>query len=389
MNIGRFIIVFFCCWQFAAAQEGNRLVRVPPGSTVRLTAASGGAVGYQWYRDGEEIEGAVEAVYEAAEQGSYTALSFNAEGCQSDLSEAVMIRFSGSLLPPSGQKDQFFCGMLLPVIADMEVTGTGVIWYDSAAGGRRLLADDLLEDGNTYYAAQASANGEHESRERLGVTVHLDYCPDLEVRKTVDNPSPMPGSEVAFTVAVANKTAIAVRDIVIADRLPSGFDYRLHRTDRGSYSTGSGIWEIPRLDSLQEAELKVYARVLPQGDHTNIARLENSDPGDTDASDNEAAVTVVPSCLKVYNLFSPNGDGINDTFRVECIERYPDNRLEVYNRYGNMVYRMKGYDNSWSGTSNVKNTISRNGQLPVGTYYYVLDPGDGSDPLTGWLFITR
>ncbi|WP_461534471.1 T9SS type B sorting domain-containing protein [Sinomicrobium sp.] len=387
MSIRSFLIVFFCCWQFAVAQEEDNLVRIAPGTVVQLTAASSGAVSYQWYRDGEEIDGAVNAVYEAREQGRYTVLSFNSEGCQSELSKEVVIRYSGALLPPSGQRDQYFCAMLLPNIADIAVEGEEVIWYDSESGGNKLLTNELLQDGKTYYAVAVSGN--YESQNRFGVTVHLDYCPDLELSKTVDNPNPMSGTEVVFTVGVTNKSDIAVRDIVIADRLPSGFDYRLHRVDKGNYSTGSGIWEIPRLEGMQEAELKVYARVLQQGEHTNIARLVNSDPTDTNEANNEAVATVVPSCLKVYNLFSPNDDGVNDTFRVECIALYPNNKLEVYNRYGNLVYQTKGYDNGWKGESNVKNTVARDGQLPAGTYYYVLDLGDGSTPLTGWLFIAR
>ncbi len=180
-----------------------------------------------------------------------------------------------------------------------------------------------------------------------------------------------------------------VRNIAIRDHLPSGFSYTSHTTDSGNYNISSGIWDIPMLSGYANAELQVHAEVLPEGDYTNRAVLDDSDPWDVNSENNFAEVTLIPSCARVYNLFSPNGDGINDVFRIDCIEKYPDNTLEVFNRYGNTVFRQKGYDNTWQGESNVKNTISRNGQLPAGTYYYVLSLGNGTRPVTGWLFIMR
>src|SRR4030095_5119827 len=76
--------------------------------------------------------------------------------------------------------------------------------------------------------------------------------------------------------------------------------------------------------------------------------------------------------VKVYekvlvpNAFTPNGDGINDTWIIEPIELFDDAVTEVFNRYGVLIYRSKGYTKPWDGT--------RNGTpMPVGTYYYKID----------------
>ncbi|MGV3505300.1 MAG: ice-binding family protein [Adhaeribacter sp.] len=63
----------------------------------------------------------------------------------------------------------------------------------------------------------------------------------------------------------------------------------------------------------------------------------------------------------IANVFSPNGDGVNDTWEILNIQNYPDNDLVIINRWGNEVYRRKGYRNQWDG-----------GQLSAGTYFYVL-----------------
>jgi gliding motility-associated-like protein len=85
-------------------------------------------------------------------------------------------------------------------------------------------------------------------------------------------------------------------------------------------------------------------------------------------------VTVVVKAdtnLVFYNTFSPNSDGINDHFYIGNIYRFPQARLEVYTRTGQLVYAKTGYDNSWDGTN-------YGDRLPEATYYYMLDPGDGS-----------
>ncbi|HET6227034.1 MAG TPA: gliding motility-associated C-terminal domain-containing protein [Bacteroidia bacterium] len=68
---------------------------------------------------------------------------------------------------------------------------------------------------------------------------------------------------------------------------------------------------------------------------------------------------------KITSLFTPNGDGINDTWYLENIQEFPDNEVIVYNIYGQEVFHKKAYANDWKGTYNGTD-------LPDGTYFYVL-----------------
>ncbi len=76
-------------------------------------------------------------------------------------------------------------------------------------------------------------------------------------------------------------------------------------------------------------------------------------------------VTVLPKCFEVLNAFTPNGDGINDKWKVTNGSCAKEIKVEVYNRYGNVVFKSNGYSNDWDGTYNGK-------PVPDGTYYYAV-----------------
>lgn len=85
---------------------------------------------------------------------------------------------------------------------------------------------------------------------------------------------------------------------------------------------------------------------------------------------------------EIPNAFSPNGDGINDTWDIKYLESYPGATVDVFNRYGQIVFRSFGYNRAWDGRSN--------GQvLPIGTYYYIINPKNGKPIYTGSITIIR
>jgi gliding motility-associated-like protein len=100
----------------------------------------------------------------------------------------------------------------------------------------------------------------------------------------------------------------------------------------------------------------------------------------------------VKNCDNVdFNIpegFSPNGDGINDFFVIRGIDRYPNNKILFFNRWGNKVYEANNYQNTWDGTVTKGLHIGAD-QLPAGTYFYVLDLGDGSSTYKGTVYLNR
>ncbi|UII31307.1 gliding motility-associated C-terminal domain-containing protein [Fulvivirga ulvae] len=95
--------------------------------------------------------------------------------------------------------------------------------------------------------------------------------------------------------------------------------------------------------------------------------------------------------INPYNGISRNGDASNDYFRIDCIDKYPENLVKIFNRAGTQVYEAEGYDNETTFFDGVSNKgISIIGtSLPDGTYFYVIDKRDGSKPTAGYLEIVN
>jgi gliding motility-associated-like protein len=102
----------------------------------------------------------------------------------------------------------------------------------------------------------------------------------------------------------------------------------------------------------------------------------------------EVMVSVVCDSMFVPTGFSPDGDGTNDTYVIDGLNKYPGNNIFIYNRWGNLVFKKKDYDNSFNGTSNVAG-VYLGKQLPNGTYYYILDLNDGKKPQQGYITMKR
>ena len=86
--------------------------------------------------------------------------------------------------------------------------------------------------------------------------------------------------------------------------------------------------------------------------------------------------------LRVPNVFTPNGDGIYDTWVIQNLDSYPLATIQVFTRTGRVVYASKATGTAWDGTYNGKPS-------PVGTYYYVIDLHVGLAPLSGWVVLIR
>ncbi|TWU32279.1 DUF11 domain-containing protein [Novipirellula artificiosorum] len=153
---------------------------------------------------------------------------------------------------------------------------------------------------------------------------------DLSLTKTVDNASPNVGSEITFTLTLANSGPDAADDIIVTDPLPSGLSFVRSTPTVGTYNETDGRWQIPTLGTNGTASLEIVASVLGQNEITNVAEVTASsqfDPDSIPANDNpdeddRAAVTLTPQLIdlalaKIIDEPAPNvGETIEYTLTL-------------------------------------------------------------------------
>ncbi|MCL4283143.1 MAG: gliding motility-associated C-terminal domain-containing protein [Flavobacteriales bacterium] len=152
-------------------------------------------------------------------------------------------------------------------------------------------------------------------------------------------------------------------------------------------STASGHWELLEGHGqiAQPGEPDAGITGLQLG--TNVFQwvVENGACG----SSSDTVLITLRDCsiLVVPDAFSPNGDGVNDNYVVQGLEYYPGNKFQVFNRWGSKVYERNPYRNDWDGKGEGKPNMGTD--LPESTYYFILDPGNGKEVITGYIYLRR
>lgn len=89
------------------------------------------------------------------------------------------------------------------------------------------------------------------------------------------------------------------------------------------------------------------------------------------------------NCFFVPTVFTPNGDGVHDYWQIDGVYLFPSIQIQVFNRWGQLLFESNGYDTPWDGTHNGK-------ELPTADYYFIIILNDGErEPLTGTITIKR
>ncbi len=103
----------------------------------------------------------------------------------------------------------------------------------------------------------------------------------------------------------------------------------------------------------------------------------------------EASVIIQVGCfnqLIIPKGFSPNNDGVNDMYEIIGIEYFPKNSIQVFNRWGRLIFSEENYRNNWDGRAS-KKSFKQDGLVPMGTYYSLIDLGDGSKIIKSYIHI--
>ncbi|MCB0781277.1 MAG: gliding motility-associated C-terminal domain-containing protein, partial [Flavobacteriales bacterium] len=152
-------------------------------------------------------------------------------------------------------------------------------------------------------------------------------------------------------------------------------------------STAVGAWSVITGPGAVSAPGDPASSVWGMGLGQNVFlwTVSNGECGSTA----DTVLVLLEDCLTltIPDAFSPNGDGVNDLYVIDNLESYPQNSLQVFNRWGSKVLDRTPYRNDWDGRS--EGEMNWGEELPESTYYYILDLNDGSDPYSGYIYLRR
>ncbi|MGW9686130.1 DUF7507 domain-containing protein [Flagellimonas sp. 2504JD1-5] len=227
----------------------------------------------------------------------------------------------------------------------------------------------------------------------------------------VDTNNDSCAESIQYTFIVANLGNLPLEGIVLRDDLlEDSIEGPLSGDENeNGLLDANEAWEFSALYSITTDDISAEQVENLATVSANVAGQTNTivnDISDNDSylEDNPTIVSVSEACnggttidpdFKIFTGITPDGDGINDFFRIQGIENYPSNTLKIYNRWGVLVYDVEQYgagENLFGGTSFGRTTIAKNKELPSGTYFYILsflEENPGEENYTGYLYINR
>ncbi|WP_310101774.1 gliding motility-associated C-terminal domain-containing protein, partial [Algoriphagus sp. 4150] len=208
---------------------------------------------------------------------------------------------------------------------------------------------------------------------------------DLILDKEVSSSLVQVNSIFEYKITLTNNSENTSNEVVVTDILSTAVEYIGADVSSGSVSysleTRTLTWNIATIDPMVVETMTIRVRAVSEGTVSNTATAV-SDDEELEPSDNTDTVTHEQLVFMIPNVFTPNGDGINDTWVIRGLQEFfPQNELLVVNRWGVEVYRSTNYQNDWNGDN-----------LNGGTYFYqfqLIDSQGVSHTMTGYVTIIK
>lgn len=199
------------------------------------------------------------------------------------------------------------------------------------------------------------------------------------------NPNVTPASPGSYTLTVTDALGNSIKDVVLVSLVPlptvvAGPDQTITGGTNTNLTASGAVnysWSPPT--DLTNANT---ATPTAEPASTTTFCVAGADANGCVNYDCMVLEVLPSDTIILYNAFTPNADGSNDVLYIGNLGKYPNNKLEVFNRNGKLVYRASPYRNDWDGKID-------GAELPCATYYIVLNLGDGNGKRQGAVTIIR
>ena len=209
------------------------------------------------------------------------------------------------------------------------------------------------------------------------------------------------GETISYTFSITNTGEDSIYNLIITDPLPGvimqGGPITELLPQETDDTTFTAIYNITQED-LDNGEVTNQAIFTGENIEGNEIIAANSDDPSTD-DENDSTIVTLPSVagifFEIFNGVTPNGDGFNDYFKIDGIDQFPNNNVQIFNRWGILIFEANGYNESsniFTGESNARANIGGDRNVPTGTYFYVItfsDENPGKNNYSGYLYINR
>jgi len=399
--------------------EADGPLLVCPGEVRRLSISSNGLSNIQWFKDGQAIGGANSAELTVYDAGNYSAEAQNTASC---VVQSNTVNFELASLEAGFAVDQ-------PLIC----TGASVSFNNQAVYTNQSNIRYLWEFGDGQQSSEANPvhrypsagsytvtqtvfleDGSCSSSDTLQLTVQpfpqaylrspADYlCPgdttfievvgDFSSVQWEDGPasaSRLVHEGGTYTATVTNAQGcdttlsfeLEQKDLPVVQIEVTGMRSLTRGDSVQLLATGGDYYDWSPSEGLSDTTIaNPIARPTRTTTYTVTAYQQE---GCTDTA--TVTITVDMDAIRVdaLDIFSPNGDGIEDQWIINDFDQYPECYFLIFDLYGREVYRAAApYQNNWEGTD------ASGKPLPVGTYYYVVRCGDGQNKASGSVSIVR
>ncbi|KAF2517139.1 Ig-like domain-containing protein [Flavobacterium foetidum] len=301
---------------------------------------------------------------------------------------------------------------IINVLDNDKLNGVPVRPEDVILTGNNFPTGITLNEDGTIDVAPGTQGGSHTLTYQICEKANNNNCSTATIHIFVEVPSISlimeaalndengngnieAGETVTYTFTIANTGNVALQDIIISNLLPgvilSGSSINL-AVGQSDSTTFTATYTLTQAD-INAGVLSNQATVSGIS-QSGIIVLDKSD-FENAGGDNPTVIELNGCNIKVFNAVSMNGDNKNERFYIRGIECYPENTVQIFNRWGVLVFERDHYNNNdvvFKGFSEGRTTVKESNGLPEGTYYYVLRYKDNqSKPRqqAGYLYLTK
>ncbi|GGF20258.1 T9SS type B sorting domain-containing protein [Echinicola rosea] len=207
---------------------------------------------------------------------------------------------------------------------------------------------------------------------------------DLRVTKTSFEKVVWEGDDLEYEIIVQNNSDVNATDVVLVDNLPPGTRFKEMTVESAfglleyelEVNGQTLMWSIPEFIAGDEMVIKLTITTEKEGTILNAVNV-NSAEEDANPEDNEDEDINKVNKFFLPNVITPNGDLDNDTFIINGLNKFKENRITIFNRLGDHVYEAEDYQNDWAAKG-----------LVDGTYFYVLEvimQNGQKEEFKGWI----